>query len=317
VHGPAAVSYDADELVTITVVRNGEPYAAQFVEHYTRLGVRHMVFLDNGSTDRTREILSGFPNTTVLATRVSYVKYENAMKLYLARRFSTGRWNLCVDVDEFFDYPFSSVVPLRRFLQYLDERRFTAVVCQMLDMFADAPLADLTRGDDATLARTCGFYDLSAIERSDYDWSDGSGGPIKMHWGGIRRAVFGTNNGLTKAALVRMDAGVQPFHTWHHATGARLADVSCVLLHYPFTSSFVEKVRDAVRTGRYGATTTDEYAGYFRAIEAQPRLSLRRAEARRYEGVDQLLGEGFLVASERYRRWASGAARERPAGLRR
>jgi hypothetical protein len=34
-------------------------------------------------------------------------KYENTMKRYLAERFSPGRWNLCADIDELFDYPFS------------------------------------------------------------------------------------------------------------------------------------------------------------------------------------------------------------------
>ena len=30
---------------------------------------------------------------------------ENTMKRYLAERFSRGRWNLCADIDELFDYP--------------------------------------------------------------------------------------------------------------------------------------------------------------------------------------------------------------------
>ena len=29
------------------------------------------------------------------------------MKRYLAERFSPGRWNLCADIDELSDYPFS------------------------------------------------------------------------------------------------------------------------------------------------------------------------------------------------------------------
>ena len=32
-----------------------------------------------------------------------------------------------------------------------------------------------------------------------------------MHRGGVRRTVFGTSNGLTKAALVLMDGNVKPF----------------------------------------------------------------------------------------------------------
>ena len=90
-----------------------------------------------------------------------------------------------------------------------------------------------------------------------------------MHRGGIRRTVFGTNNGLTKAALVLMDGKVKPFVEWHQATGAAVADVTGVLMHYPFVSTFRRRWTDAVRTGRYGATTTDEYVGYAQGARTQ------------------------------------------------
>jgi len=55
-----------------------------------------------------------------------------------------------------------------------------------------------------------------------------------------------------------MDGKVKPFITWHHARGARMADISCVLRHYPCVSSFAAKLDDAVRTGRYGFKVNDE-----------------------------------------------------------
>jgi len=45
--------------------------------------------------------------------------------------------------------------------------------------------------------------------------------------------------------------------TWHHVRGARMADISCLLRHYPFVSSFCDKLEDAVRTGRYGFKVDD------------------------------------------------------------
>ena len=150
-------------------------------------------------------------------------------------------------------------MPLADLLRYLDANGYTAVVAQMLDMFSEAPLAALKSLPGDRLKEKYTFFDLSAIDRRPYEWSEPSRPEIKMHWGGIRRRVFGTNNGLTKAALVRMDGRVRPFVEWHQATGAVLADISCVLMHYPFVSTFRDKVMDAVRTGRYGRTTTEEY----------------------------------------------------------
>jgi Glycosyl transferase family 2 len=140
IHGPAKISYALDELLVISVVRNGELYIRSFLDHYRSMGVRHFVFLDNGSADHTLEMLRKQEEVTVLQTEAPYNKYENTMKRYLAERFSCGRWNLCADIDELFDYPFSEKLSLRDFLGYLNNNNYTAVVAQMLDMFSDVPL---------------------------------------------------------------------------------------------------------------------------------------------------------------------------------
>ena len=139
IHGPAKISYALDELLVISVVRNGELYIRSFLDHYRSMGVRHFVFLDNGSADHTLEMLCKQEEVTVLQTEAPYNKYENTMKRYLAERFSSGRWNLCADIDELFDYPFSEKLSLRDFLGYLNNNNYTAVVAQMLDMFSDVP----------------------------------------------------------------------------------------------------------------------------------------------------------------------------------
>ena len=132
----------------------------------------------------------------VLQTDVPYQKYENTMKRYLAERFSTGRWNLCADIDELFDYPFSERLSLDDFLGYLNANKYTAVVAQMLDMFSDVALNELESKADDILEKKYVYYDISSIEKEDYLWSERSNPAIKMHWGGIRKMVFGTNSGL-------------------------------------------------------------------------------------------------------------------------
>ena len=113
--------------------------------------------------------------------------------------------------------------------------------------------------------------------------------------------VFGTSNGLTKAALVLMDGRVRPFVEWHHVTGARVADIACVLLHYPFVGTFVDKVRDAVASRRYGRTTSAEYDAYAVALARNPQLTLMRPTARRFDGLDPLVADRFLTVSDQFR----------------
>src|SRR5215210_5008710 len=140
-YGPEEVPYDEDELVLVCLVRDGRPYVRSFVEHHTSMGIKHMFFLDNGSTDGTVEALKEYENVTVLQTGLPYKRYKGSMKQYLIERFGRGRWCLCVDIDELFDYPYSDVVGLDSLLGYLNERSYTAVVAQMLDMFPEEPLS--------------------------------------------------------------------------------------------------------------------------------------------------------------------------------
>jgi len=304
IHGPQNVSYALDELLVISVVRNGQFHVTSFLNHYRSMGVKHFVFLDNGSTDRTLEMLCAqAEDVTVLQTKVPYKKYENTMKRYLAERFSSGRWNLCADIDELFDYPCSERLSLRDFLGYLNNNNYTAVVAQMLDMFSDVPVQKLESKADDVLNAKYPFYDISAITKEEYLWSERSNPAIKMHWGGIRKMVFGTNNGLTKSPLVLMDGKVRPFIRWHHPKGARMADISCLLMHYPFVSSFYAKVKDAARTGRYGMRVTDEYRGYLRTLEGNTNLNVKFESARRFTGLEQLIEEQFLIVSGKYRQW--------------
>ena len=42
--GPQHVSYSLEELLVISVVRNGELYVKSFLDHYRSMGVKHFVF---------------------------------------------------------------------------------------------------------------------------------------------------------------------------------------------------------------------------------------------------------------------------------
>ncbi len=169
VHGPEEVAYGMDELIVLCLVRDGRPYVRSFVEHYSSMGVKHLVFLDNGSTDGTVEALKEYDNVTVLHTGLPYKERQGLMKRYLSRqrhRFGRGRWSLYADIDELFDYPYSDVVGLGSFLGYLNSKPYTAVVAQMLDMFPEEPLSGRAGNPDEPLKELHRFYDISGIWRS-------------------------------------------------------------------------------------------------------------------------------------------------------
>ena len=107
---------------------------------------------------------------------------------------------------------------------------------------------------------------------------------------------------LTKHPLVFSSAELDFYHH-HHISGARIADFSGVLLHYKYVGDFVAAFRRAVEEGSYWENSV-EYRGYLTSFQADRRLGLHSNHARRLSEIEQLLEEGFVCASRRFRAFA-------------
>src|SRR5215212_6044484 len=309
-HGPEEVPYGEDELVVVCLVRDGRPYVKTFVEHYRSLGAKHLFFLDNYSTDGTIEALKNYDNTTVLRSTLPYKGYRLAFKQYLIDRFGKrDRWCLYADIDELFDYPYSDVVGLDSFLGYLGERSYTAVAAQMLDMFPEEPLSGREGNlEDEPLKERLRFYDISDITRTSnkrrhFRHNNAlENDDIVMFSSGIRGPTFGDNRILlTKHPLVFLNGKVKPLHPGTHwVANAKIADISCVLLHYKFLDGYFHKqAAQAVREGQY-RNNSARYKRYLEVLDKNPTLKMKQESARELRGVNDLVENGFLVVSEEY-----------------
>jgi hypothetical protein len=301
--------------VVVCLVRNGELYLRSFLDHYSRLGVRQIAFLDNGSSDNTVELIRGcgLDNVTLLRCALPYRRYQFLFKEYLLSLFGVGGWRLHVDVDELFDYPRSEELPLQQLLDYLNQGGYSAMVAYLLDMFAPGPLCTWRSSPDDDLRTTYPLYDISNIKRRPYTQQYGnanqiSNPAIELYWGGIRNSVFSSKDWLTKHPLVRLESGVQlRGNVSHDIYGARLADVSGVLYHYKFHDRLQEQARQAVREKNYFRGSL-QYRRYLAVLDAEPNLTISGPTARRLESVDDLLAQGFLAESAAYREFAAAVA---------
>src|SRR5215210_5585055 len=322
-YGPEQVPYTEDELILVCLLRDGRPYLKSFMEHYASMGVKHLFFLDNGSTDGTIEALKGYDNTTVLRTGLPFKRYELSMRQYLVERFcQKGRWCLYADIDELFDYPYSDVVSLSSLLRYLNERSYTAVVAQMLDMFPEEPLSGRASNPDEPLKERHRFYDISNVKkmsikehpltRDNICESDN----IEFYSGGIRPTVFDcVPPWLTKWAPTFSDGKLKYFTLdVHRVEDARVADLTCVLLHYKFLDEhFHKQAASAVREENY-AGNSRQYKRYLEVLENAPSLQLKRETARELRSVNDLVENQFLVVSEEYMLLVYEQARKNGAG---
>jgi Glycosyl transferase family 2 len=235
--GPEEIPYKKDELIVLCLVRDGEPWARSFIKHYFSLGAKHIVFLDNDSTDDTVSVASEYNNVTLLRTKLPFgagvvegTAGETLMRRYLIERFGRSRWSLCVDIDELFDYPYSDIIALESLLGYLNSNSYTAVTAQMLDMFPERLSVNSTEEIGRELEKEYRFYDISEIDRSkpkkdrrsNIIESDEIAIAVR---GGIRDNVFGYKPLLTKYPLLFYDGTVEHMSV-HSIRNARVADLT-------------------------------------------------------------------------------------------
>lgn len=312
IYGPEKIDYGPNELIVLCLIRDGELHVKSFIEHYFRLGIKHIVLLDNNSTDATVTIAQNYKNVTILQTELAFKYYKMAMREYLIRRFSKrGRWILSVDADELFDYPFSNIAPLNALLNYLNQNSYTAVVAHMLDMFSDKPLANQESRISDSLRDTYQYYDLNNITKMGYYFpgNQTANKKIAVYFGGIRKTVFGSDNKvgviLTKHPLFFCDGKMKPlFINEHDVRYARIADFSCVLYHYKFLDDFhLRAARNAYEESYFNNSA--EYKRYLKVLERIPHLQIKQDTSQKLSSVNELIDNGFLVVSQDYLDWVS------------
>ena len=309
IYGPEEVDYDIDELVVLVLLRNGRPYIKPFVEHYFSLGVKHIVFLDNGSTDGTIEALKAYDdqNVTVLRTGVPYKRYNVAFKRYLVERFGQGRWTLSVDIDELFEYPYSNVVSLKALLRYLNEHSYTAVVTYMLDMFPETLLpAESPAAEYEDLKELHRFYEISDVRTWDYNDGGDIGNvvaneEIDVLRGGVMQRIFRTSPLLFKHPLLFLDEKLKPHDLSDHWVGnASIADFTAVFLHYKLSANLYELVRREIEEERRYQNLHGKYDRIYEVLKEAPSLLIRNDTSKELKSVNDLVGTRFVSVSRRY-----------------
>jgi hypothetical protein len=307
-YGPKRLLLSSDEAVVTCVVRNGEFYMEQFIKHYSQMGFRHIFFLDNGSTDRTISIARKHTNVSVCESSLPIDAHQGLFKKYLGQHSAEGGWCLDADIDEFFDYPCSDAIDLRGFLEYLNNKHYTTVMTQLLDMFPDKPVSHLTKKREEDLKTVYEYYDISEVTKIKYpgsgvlaSYGEGnqvSNGNAALYFGGIRKALYGNNCLLTKHSLFSLEGGVELFPHVHFVTNARLADVSGLMHHYKLASNALE---NALQNEEKFVGISKGYSDFVNFLMNKQDYILKQDTAVKFRTINDLVERGFLFISEEYR----------------
>lgn len=306
VAGPSFIELPEGEVVVILLGRNMEHYLDYFYEYHRMLGANYFIYCDNGSTDRTLEIVSKWPNAIVLETHLDFRDFQIPIRREISSRYCSNGWRLAIDPDELFDYVGSEKFSLQELARRLRGSGHTGLVAQMLDMVPDDDLATSSRRSFEQSVIASKYFSLEQIDNfSYYDDRvpfaglvyDNTLPDVNIEWkfGGLRRQYFGENCCLTKHALFYLDCDVKAFVHPHLTRGLRLADFTALLRHYKFSGDFLPREAERISNNRISHGETEQRSsiiggdGGFRFDVSK----MQSNSAPRF-----LVDQGFLVMSE-------------------
>jgi hypothetical protein len=320
IHGKHKVNKHKSNVFVICLIKNGEIYIQNFIEHYKRVGVKHIFFMDNGSTDQTLNIASKYNEVTIFECRLPFNEYKLAMRIFLAETYGSGGWCLSVDIDEFWEFPYCNQISLTQFINYLDEFGFTGCVAHQLDLFGEGVLSKENKNDN--LLSDLKYFDLSnvyvwrnSLNNYDkcidkrlpvfYDGNERSSDIIPVLANGVRWSLFGITPILTKIALFKLVHPVVPFEkSSHRIKGAILADVSCVLLHKLLNNNLFNKAVWCANEGSY-FNNSSHYKQIVKKFEDTIPIQLP-IYSKLYQHINYLIDLDFIHVSKVYEKFVLG-----------
>ena len=290
------------DILLAVCLRNEAVRLPFFLDWYRRLGVAHVLAVDNGSTDGSAELLADAPDVSLWQTGGSYRAARFGMDWIVALldRHGAGHWVVTADPDEFLVYPFHETRPLPALTDWLDSAGARAYPAMLLDLYPDGPIGARPYRAGADPFEIACWFDAANYTHRPNPWY----GNLWTQGGPRARAMFADRPeaapSLNKIPLVRWERGqvyVSSTHmllprglnrVWDRHGGERPA--GC-LLHAKFLSPLLPKVAEELERRQHyaGGMEYDAYAG--RLARGG---SLWTPWSTRYEGWRQLEVLGLM-----------------------
>ena len=299
--------------VTIfAVVRNEIYFLPHFLRHYRNLGVQEFWFLDDNSTDGTRDFLRAQSDCGILGSNMSFgdkVGHERfgiAVKTLVPRGLLLRRWVLTVDADEFLLLP-PPFKTLDALAAAMGAAGLQAARALMLDFFP----ASLQTLANATMQSSpfqlCPFFD--AFEH--VDWPDCTMQPRTISLGdAVRPRMLRKLSQLSSKMRDLLqnyrpaNANKVPLLFWqsdtkmlsaHRASVSPSNKIQLVLAHFKFYPGYKDRIADALDTNAYWQNSI-EYRFLDLATRELQAWPLKGTRTRLYQSEADLVKAGLLFS---------------------
>ena len=274
-----------NSLILICVIKNDLEKLKVFFEHYRKLGINQFAFLDDKSTDGTREYILSQNDTELFTVSKDY---KNLLRIAWINRilayYGFNRWYLVVDSDELLVFDNFENRSLTDFIISLNNENITAASGIMIDMY---PKIAYTNCQEKS-----GIYD-------NMDYFDKSGyfqNKLSEISGGMRYRCFNIQLILEKTPLFYLDNktifdthSIFPFNKNFQKNKNSVA-----LLHYKFLPEDYYKYKERVELGNMSFGSI-EYKAYMKIINENNPISFYDENiSEKYTGSNSLIKHNLL-----------------------
>jgi hypothetical protein len=290
-----------DDLLIFSTCRNEKTRLPYFLDYYRKLGVGQFLFVENDSSDGTREFLEIQPDCSIWSTSASYrdsnfgVHWLN----FLASKYGAKHWCLTLDPDEFLVYPYCDTRSIRDMVDYFDSENKESFFTIFLDMYPKRAVEDAIYEEGMNPLEVAPWFDPTGFYQEKM--------PVNGdYWvrGGVRRRVFFPEQpwnapALNKTPLVRWKKHFLYLSSTHVLNPKRLnephfkdtlAPTGC-LLHFKYLSLFQNKVLEEMERKQHYAGSR-EYKRYAEMFEKKTHLWCEGSV--RFLGWRQLVDLGLM-----------------------
>lgn len=285
------VGLDEAKHVVIVTVYNEYERLEFFLSYYRLRGFDGFIFINNMSTDGTRDFLVKQDDVTLYDCAGSYKnsRYGVDWVNCLLSRHCHDKWILFVDADEFFCFDSDhGAAPLAARLEAVGKPSLQSL---LLDMYADKPVEEVHVPSGSDPLQFCPYFDSSGyyISRelaSNTSW-------IK---GGVRQRVFfdqiHDGPALNKTPFVKWKRHFAFLKSAHECWPPRINGEGQIpesaLLHYKFVSN-----SSIVKNSTISDQHTSEYKAYTDVRETR---SFVNAGSVTYVDPRQLVDLGIIAS---------------------
>jgi len=283
-------------------VRNEKQRLSYFLKYYRKLGVSAFFFVDNDSTDGTRDYLERQPDVTLWHTSHSYKKARYGVDWIngLLTAHAHGHWAVVVDVDEFLVFPHCDTRNLHALTDWLDASSIKSFGTTLIDMYSERPIEKTPYRDGSDPFRKLEYFDSG-----NYTMRRNRKYGNLWIQGGPRQRVFFEDEpelapALNKIPLVKWRRGFVYVSSTHSLLPRGLNQVydewggekaTGCLLHAKFLNILRDKALEELERRQHFAASR-EYEAYSQKLGTGARLWTEHST--KYEGWQQLERLGLM-----------------------